>query len=48
MKWKWFGLASFIVLCALIKQGVPVLPVASGIAAAGLLNYFRNRKALAS
>jgi hypothetical protein len=48
MKWKWFILASFIVLCALVKQGVPMLPVVAGIAAVGLLNIIRNRKATAS
>lgn len=48
MKWKWFILASFVVLAALVKQGVPILPVVAGIAAVGLLNFVRNRKSTAS
>lgn len=44
MKWSYFAIAAFLVAAALVKQGVPVLPVVTGIAGVALWNLLRQRK----
>jgi hypothetical protein len=46
MSWKLFAAAAFVVGCALLKVGAPLVPIVLGISLAGLLN-FRQRVRLA-
>jgi hypothetical protein len=43
MKWKYFAGASMVAGAALLKAGVPLFAIASGIALAALLNVVRYR-----
>ena len=43
MKWQYFAFAAFLTGAAMLKNGVPILPVAAGIALCGAWNLFRQR-----
>jgi hypothetical protein len=43
MKWKYFAGACMVAGAALLKAGVPLSAIASGIALAALLNFLRYR-----
>ena len=44
MNWKLFGAAAFVVGCALLKAGAPVLSIILGIGLAAFLNYRQRIK----
>ena len=45
MNWKYFAGAAILATGLLIKAGAPAPAVAMGIAAAGLVNWARQRRA---
>ncbi len=45
LNWRHFAAAAFIVGAALIRMGVPVVPVVAGLLATGLLTLMRARRA---
>ena len=45
LNWKHFLMSVFIVGAALLKFGVPLLPIAAGVLAVGTIGVLRYRKA---
>ena len=44
MTWKLFAAAAFVVGCALLKAGAPIVPVVLGISLAALVNFRQRGK----
>jgi hypothetical protein len=44
MRWKFFVGAAIIVAAALIRAGVPIVPIAAGLVTAGLVTWMLQRR----
>ena len=44
MRWKFFVGASIIVAAALVRVGVPIIPIAAGLVTAGLITWKLQRR----